>query len=110
MHFSIERIWLNSYLQLVGENLTKVFIIHLINMHFNLLSLKIYHKLLFYFVQIQKFMPFNKGFFFTPTSLELFMKLWLVMRILDMYQSSNEKLFECEYLAHSGTSQVGQVS
>lgn len=65
MHFSIERIWLNSYLQLVGENLTKVFIIHLINMHFNLLSLKIYHKLLFYYIQIQKFMPFNKGFFYS---------------------------------------------
>lgn len=109
MHFSIERIWLNSYLQLVGENLTKVFIIHLINMHFNLLSLKIYHKLLFYYIQIQKFMPFNKGFFI-PTPLELLMKQWLVMRILDMYQSSHEKLLECEHLAHSGTSQVGQVS
>lgn len=38
------------------------------------------------------------------------MKQWLVMRILDMYQSNNEKLFECEHLTHNGTSQVGQVS
>lgn len=60
MHFSIERIWLNSYLQLVAEILVKVFIIHLINMHFNLLSLNIYHELLFYYIQTQKLMPFNK--------------------------------------------------
>lgn len=60
MHFSIERIWLNSYLQLVAEILVKVFIIHLINMHFNLLSLNIYNELLFYYIQTQKLMPFNK--------------------------------------------------
>lgn len=34
-------------------------------MHLNLLSLKIHHKLLFYYIQIQKFMPFNKGFFYS---------------------------------------------
>lgn len=49
MHFFIERIWLNSYLQLVAEILIKFFIIHVVNTHFNLLSLKIYNKLLFYY-------------------------------------------------------------
>lgn len=66
MHFSKEGIWLNSYLQLVAETLIKIFIIHLINMHFKLLSLKIYHKLLFYYIHTEKFMPFNKGFLLPP--------------------------------------------
>lgn len=62
MHFSKEGIWLNSYLQLVAEIFIKVFIINLINMHFKLLSLKTYLKLLFYYIHTEKFMPFHKVF------------------------------------------------
>jgi len=33
-----------------------------------------------------------------------------VIRILDKHQSSKEKLFEYQHLAHCRTSQIGQVS